>query len=94
MSKPITLERNIALVPIQIWSPRYHDNTCLILCTKVKQGRNFKVWFSEANSLKGKLFYISKDTILKYPKESNGSAPCYAVPMDELRPLTIREESW
>lgn len=94
MKEPITLDRDIHLIPVEVWEPRYHDDICLILAKKVKQGRNFKVWFSRAKSEEGKLYYISKDTITKYPKVSNGGGLCYAVPMDELAPLTIRKETW
>jgi len=94
MNEPITIEANVPLVPIEIWEPRYSTNTCLILARKIKQGRNFKVWFSKAQSLEGKKFYVSKDTITKYPKQSNGSDMCYALPMDELRQLIIKEAIW
>ena len=67
---------------ISIWSPRYHDRTVLI--AKYKVGERNEIKFTKARSLSGKTYSLSGDTIKKYPVETNGTIPCYAVPLREF----------
>jgi hypothetical protein len=68
---------------IEIWEPRWKDRTALIAKYKVTQGVN-EIVFTKAKCLKGKVFTIEGSEIAKYPIESNGTIPCYAVPMERL----------
>jgi len=67
---------------IKIWSPRWHDRKALIAKYKVKD--NNEIIFTKAKSLEGRVFKISGEEIRRYPLESNGKIPCYAVPMEKL----------
>jgi hypothetical protein len=67
---------------IEIWQPRYKDRKVLIATYKV--GDTNTIVFTKAKYLKGKVFKCSGETIRKYPKETNGTIECYAVPMSEL----------
>lgn len=69
---------------IEIWQPRWKDRKVLI--AKHKVGTHNEVVFTKAPSLPEN-YYLSGDTIRKYPLESNGKLMCYAVPMDELEVL-------
>ena len=65
---------------IEIWAPRYKDDTALIACYKVVDGLN-RIVFTQAKHLKDKIFELDSDTIRKCPIESNGRIDCFAVPM-------------
>lgn len=66
---------------IEILEPRYHDNVVLI--AKHKVGLHNKIVFTKAKSLPDD-YYLSYDTITKYPIGTNGKIKCYEVPVDEL----------
>lgn len=68
---------------IEIWQPRYKDNTVLIATYKVNAGLN-KIRFTRARHLAGKIFSVMGADIFKCPKQSNGRITCYVVPMDML----------
>ena len=72
--------------PIEIWQPRYKDKKVLIAKYRVSSGTN-KIVFTRAKHLKGITFKIDGMEIAKHPIESNGSIPCYAVPMDKLEKI-------
>lgn len=65
----------------KIWAPRYHDQRVLINAYDVKEHN--LITFTKAK-IEG-WHYLSGATIRKYPKQSNGSIPCFAVPMGELQ---------
>jgi hypothetical protein len=67
---------------IEIWQPRYKDRKVLIATYKV--GDTNTIVFTKSKYLKGKVFKVSGEVIRKYPKETNGTIECYAVPMSEL----------
>ena len=69
---------------IEIWQPRWHDRKILI--AKFKVGTHNEITFKKAPSLP-ETYYLSGETIRKYPLESNGKVACYAVPIDELEVL-------
>ena len=69
---------------ITIWQPRYKDNVVLIATYKVRQHN--EIVFSKAKHLPDR-YYLSGETIQKYPVESNGKIGCYAVPVSELEQL-------
>lgn len=73
-----------------IWAPRWHDRKVLLSCSKV--GTHNKVVFLKASSLGEEPYYVSGKTIKKYPKTSNGSIQCYAVPLDELQLLELTRD--
>lgn len=69
---------------ISVWMPRYHDKKILI--AKFKVGRHNEITFTKAPSLPD-TYYLSGETIKKYPLETNGKIPVYAVHQDELELL-------
>ena len=66
---------------IEIWQPRWHDRKVLIAKYKVSSGKN-SIRFTKAKSLLGKTFDLNGDIISQYPLETNGTIPCYAVPLE------------
>ena len=68
---------------IEIWTPRYHDNTVLIASYKVAPGLN-KIKFTRAKHLAGKIFSVMGVDVFKCPLQSNGRISCYVVPMEML----------
>lgn len=76
----------------EIWEPRYSDKRVLLACHKV--GEHNKIVFTRAPSMGDQPYYLSAKQIKKYPKETNGKIMCYAVPIEELKPLTINERDW
>lgn len=68
---------------IEIWSPRYYDRKVLIAKYKVVPGAN-QIKFTKAKCLKDKVFTIDGKDITKYPIETNGTIPCYVVPLDTI----------
>lgn len=83
----MTLSRTLPLNKIEIFAPRWHDRVVLIATFKTKQDNI--VVFTKTPSLQGE-FYVSGETIKKYPKETNGTIDCYAVPLSELEPVERR----
>jgi hypothetical protein len=41
-----------------------------------------EIVFTKAKCFKGKSFHLRGSDIIKYPVETNGSIPCYAVPLE------------
>jgi hypothetical protein len=70
---------------IKIWQPRWKDRVVLIAVYKVKAHN--EIVFTKAKNLTGTSYYLSGETIKKYPVETNGTIPCYAVGMSELDEL-------
>lgn len=74
------LSKSIITHQIKILEPRWHDR--VVLVAKHKVGTH--------NILKFKAkqypdeYYLSAETCRKYPLDSNGVIPCYAVSLDEL----------
>lgn len=66
---------------IELWQPRWRDKVLLIAKYKVQADN--RIVFTKEKSMPGE-YYLSGETIKKYPVESNGKIPCYAVHMDEL----------
>lgn len=66
---------------ISIWSPREHDKVVLIAKYKVKDYNVIK--FTKCKRLTG-TYPLSRQQIVKYPIESNGSIDCFAVSLSEL----------
>lgn len=75
---------------IEIWSPRYNDRTVMIAAYKV--GTHNIITFTKAKSMPGQ-YYLSGETIRKYPQETNGKLMCHAVPLDELVVFEGRSEN-
>lgn len=67
---------------IQIWQPRYKDNTALV--ARYKVGAVNHISFTKAKHLAGRVFVMDGDLIRQYPLETNGTIACYAVPMEVL----------
>lgn len=69
---------------IEIWQPRYKDNTVLIATYKVENGFN-QIRFTKARHLANMIFEVNSDVIRSCPVESNGKISCFAVPMSKLQ---------
>lgn len=67
---------------IEIWQPRYKDRKVLI--AKYKVGVNNEIVFTKAKHLEGKVFKMKGAKIEKYPLDTNGRIPCYAVSLDDF----------
>lgn len=78
------LNRLMTASKIDIWQPRWKDRKILI--AKFKVGTHNEITFSKTKSMPG-TYYLSGETIKKYPLETNGKIACYAVHMDELESL-------
>ena len=75
------------LTPVQnitILAPRWHDRKVLIAGFKV--GTHNVITFTKAPTYPGQ-YYLSGETIRKYPLGTNGKIKCYEVPLDELELL-------
>jgi hypothetical protein len=74
---------------LDIWAPRYSDaytatdeRVALVAQYKVVQSSPvIIVDFTKAKHLKGQRFCISRENAMRYPLDSNGKIPCYAIPM-------------
>lgn len=67
---------------IEIWSPKYSTDEVLIAVKKVKDKN--RIIFTQAKHLAGRVYLVSGQVIKKYPIQTNGTIPCYAVPMNKL----------
>lgn len=81
------------LTYFEIYQPRWHDKKVLLKASKVKDAKTvwLKIKFTKAPTLEGD-WVISKAKAKSFPLESNGTIPCYAVPLSELKLLTINEK--
>ena len=86
-----TLDKYTQFNCFDIWQPRYKDRMVLLAAHRV--GLHNKVVFTKAPHLGTDPYYVSGSTVKKYKKESNGKIACYAVPLDELEPLTLTNTS-
>lgn len=80
----MVLPRLTACQKIDIWQPRWKDRRILI--AKFRVGTHNEIVFTKTKSMPGS-YYLSGETIKKYPLENNGKIACYAVQMDELEVL-------
>lgn len=87
------LDKFTPMTKIEIWEPRYHDRMVLLHVDKVRKAQpHIKVVFTKTKSdtFAGD-WYISKKAAMKFKKDWNGSAYCYAIPFDKLEVLEINE---
>lgn len=68
---------------IEIWQPRYKDNTVLIATYKVKSGYNY-IKFTKAKHLEGKLYRLHSTDIDNRKVQRNGNGNVYIVPFEKL----------
>ena len=80
----LRLSRLTPTQKIDIWAPRYKDRAILI--AKYKVGTHNEITFSKAKHLPD-AYYLSGETIRRYPLETNGRIACFAVPESELELL-------
>lgn len=71
---------------IEIWEPRYKDNSALIGRQHVMDGTNY-ITFTKAPHLKDKVFAVDGDVIRGHRIQSNGRGEVYCVPMKKLKPV-------
>ena len=77
---------------LEIWAPKYHTETggyeVWLHKRKVDFGTpQIIIEFTKAKHLAGQRFAIMKKQAMSYPVGTNGKAPMYRVPIDDL-------ESW
>jgi len=95
----LTIEPHVKLVKIEIWSPKYSTDECLILkakmgvYSKIDPKGQYCIWFSKAKSLEGKEFYIRGENIVNNPSGTNGTKAVWRVPMNKLK-LMKRARVW
>lgn len=85
---------------IDIWMPRYHDKaetgswTVLVACYKVKDAGAIRVKFTKAKHLTDVRLYMAASRLKSYPKETNGTIECYAVPYNDfsVKPLEADDD--
>lgn len=66
---------------IEIWQPRWHDR--VVLVAKHKVGINNEIYFSKSPTLTG-VYKMRGEKMEKYPVDTNGTCPCYAVPLEDF----------
>lgn len=73
------------MTDLEIWAPRYKDNTCLILAGKVKSdSETYRIWFSKADHLAGDAYIMSGSEIKELgsiERTKTDDKVVYAVPM-------------
>jgi hypothetical protein len=80
----VILKRLTPANKIAIWQPRWKDRKVLI--AKFRVGTHNEVVFTKTKSLPS-VYYLSGETIRRYPLENNGKILCHAVDMNELEIL-------
>ena len=67
-----------------IWQPRWHDRKVLIAKHKVVSNvTTHVIQFSKAPTLPHE-YHIPTAQLSKYPVETNGTVPCYCVPLNDF----------
>jgi len=69
---------------IEVWEPRWRDKRALIGRQHVMDGPNY-ITFTQAESLKDKVYRVEGSVIRSYPLQANGRGEVYCVPMDKLK---------
>jgi hypothetical protein len=90
MSEPVTV--------IDLWSPKYFTTRgqrkweFWPACYRVEYASTpmIEVVFSKAKHMKGLAFRMNKSDLMQYPRKSNGSINCFAVPMDDWKPVQTK----
>lgn len=77
---------------LDIIAPRWHDSKVLLSQKKVSQASPIMLIEFRTKSLKGQRFCARRAEVEKYPVETNGRIPCYAVPMDDLDSYDTAQE--
>jgi len=68
---------------IEIWAPRWHDRVVLVKQSRIKPGKKYVIRLTDAGAYNGD--YIAEgDYIRSCLPDTNGVAPMFAVPLDEL----------
>jgi hypothetical protein len=74
-----------------IFEPRYRDK--VVLLNKRRVGAHNKITFTKAPSMGTQPYYANGSMVKKCKLDTNGTIPCYAVPLDKLEPLEINRRS-
>ena len=85
---------------LDVWFPRYSsvytetgERVALLAKYKVEQSTPILiVEFTKAKHLKGQRYAIRRSNVMKFPLDSNGKIPCYAVPMSAFESYSIYGE--
>jgi hypothetical protein len=86
------------VVEFEIWNPRWHKERgkshVFLAKDKVDRARteHLKIVFTKSKAMEGD-WYVSRTVARRHKVESNGVIPCYAVQLDKLVPLKIRERT-
>ena len=91
----IVLDKYTSFNTLTIWEPRWRDKR--VLLAKHKIGEHNKINITQEHKDGTRYFpndmYISGKEARRYKVESNGVIPCYAVPLDKLKVLSINKHS-
>ena len=68
---------------IEIWAPKYSNNTVRVNVNKVKLGENY-LTFTKAPSFDGAIFKFDGAKAKTCPIEPKGKGKVYEIPMDYL----------
>jgi hypothetical protein len=87
--RAITINRPDQCTKLEIWQPRYSsaytetkERVALLAQYKVAHGTSILlIEFTKAKHLAGLRYCINKERAMTAPIDSNGTIPCYAVPM-------------
>lgn len=85
----MTINKPHLCTRLPIWAPRYssvytdtEERVALLAQYKVAQASPvIIIEFTKAKHLAGQRFCITREVAMRYPLDSNGKIPCYAVPM-------------
>lgn len=91
----IVMDRFTQFRTLYVQEPRWHDKR--VLLADYKLGKYNKVIITQLDKDGNKYFpdplYISGPNAKKYPKQTNGTIDCRAVPIDAFKILEISERS-
>lgn len=83
------------MVELEIWAPRYSTNDCCVLASKVKkEAETYKIWFSQADHLKGDEYVMTGAEIKQHGvlgEMKHERKVVYAIPMATLEKFKVME---
>lgn len=66
-----------------IWMPKWNTREVLIAKDRIRKGKNY-IFFTEVKSMKNLYSYLGEEVVANCQLTSNGTIPCYAVPVNML----------
>ena len=75
---------------IEVWSPRWHDETVLINANKIAPHN--EIYFTKTPSMRGNYYYMSGEDIRSHPSQMYGNVKRYIVPLSKVKEGIIFDE--